>query len=121
MSQQPPKPTYGAVPASQRRAARKAKLAQQAAARRSFSVTGADPQERQQRAAERERQQQKTAKTAQTETEMTAYLLAHPTKTVTEDELRTTYQYVAADLRSMGILALALVVLLVVLAQILPR
>jgi hypothetical protein len=48
-------------------------------------------------------------------------LLAHPTKTVTEGELRKDYGYVIADLRSMGILAVALIITLVALAQILPK
>ncbi len=42
------------------------------------------------------------------------YLLAHPTKIVTEDELRREYVHVVADLRSMGILAAILVVVLIV-------
>jgi hypothetical protein len=50
-----------------------------------------------------------------------AELLDHPTKTVTQDELRKEYGYVIADLRSMGALAAALIVALVVLAQILPK
>ncbi len=45
--------------------------------------------------------------------------LAHPTKVVSEEELHAEYGFVLADLRSMGILAAALMVLLVVLAQIL--
>jgi hypothetical protein len=48
-------------------------------------------------------------------------LLANPTKVVTEDELRNAYSYVLADLRNMALLSLALVVLLVVLALVLPR
>lgn len=47
-------------------------------------------------------------------------LLANPTKVVTEDDLRRDYSYVIADLRSMALLAVALVVLLVALALILP-
>jgi hypothetical protein len=43
--------------------------------------------------------------------------LMNPTKFVTEEELRKEYRYVIADLRSMGILAAALLVFLVVLAQ----
>lgn len=45
--------------------------------------------------------------------------LSHPTKVVTEEELHAEYGFVLADLRSMGILAAGLMVLLVVLAQIL--
>jgi hypothetical protein len=53
--------------------------------------------------------------------EIVADILAHPTKVVTEDELRSQYGFVIADLRNMGLLALGLMVALVVLAQILPR
>lgn len=120
MSQQPPKRNFGAVPASKRRAARKAREAQEAANRRSFSVIGADPVERE-RAVKRSAEQQRTRQRSEQEEDMTAYLLAHPTKIVSEDELRHDYTYVVNDLRSMGLLAVVLVVLLVVLAQVLPR
>ncbi len=53
--------------------------------------------------------------------DVVADILAHPTKIVTEDELRAQYGFVIADLRNMGLLALGLMVALVVLAQILPR
>lgn len=53
--------------------------------------------------------------------ETIAYLLHHPTKTVSEDELRRDYSYVLADLRSMGILAVGLVATLVVLAFVFVR
>ncbi len=43
--------------------------------------------------------------------------LDHPTRIVTEAELRQEYGYVLQDLRSMGILAAVLVVLLVLIAQ----
>ena len=46
-----------------------------------------------------------------------AEMLANPTKFVTEEELRAEYHHVIADLRSMGLLAAALMVALVVLAQ----
>lgn len=46
-------------------------------------------------------------------------LLANPTKIVTEDELRQEYSYVLADLKSMGLLAAALVVALIAMAQLL--
>jgi|SRR5690606_24849034 len=52
---------------------------------------------------------------------MIADILAHPTKEVSEQELRQTYAYVLNDLRSMGLLAVSLMVLLVVLAQVLPK
>ncbi len=48
-------------------------------------------------------------------------LLHNPTRFVSEDELRREYAYVIADLRSMGLLALGLVLLLFLLAQFLPR
>ena len=44
-------------------------------------------------------------------------MLANPTKFVTEEELRGEYNYVLLDLRNMGMLAAALMVLLVGLAQ----
>jgi hypothetical protein len=43
--------------------------------------------------------------------------LAHPTRTVTEDQLRAAYGYVVQDLRRMGLLAAALVIMLVVIAR----
>lgn len=43
-------------------------------------------------------------------------ILANPTRTVTEDELRQQYTYVLADLRSMGLLAGALFVLMILAA-----
>lgn len=47
--------------------------------------------------------------------------LAHPTRIVTEAELRHDYTYVVRDLRSMGLLAAGLLVALAVLAQLLPK
>jgi hypothetical protein len=47
--------------------------------------------------------------------------LANPTLVVTQADLRQQYSYVAKDLRSMGLLAVTLVVALIVLAQILPK
>lgn len=44
-------------------------------------------------------------------------MLENPTVTVSEKQLREEYQHVLVDLRNMGILAAALMVLLVVLAQ----
>jgi hypothetical protein len=44
-------------------------------------------------------------------------LLENPTKTVSESQLREDYQHVLVDLRNMGVLAAALMVLLVILAQ----
>lgn len=48
-------------------------------------------------------------------------LLDHPTKQVTEAEMRAQYAYVLLDLRSMGILTAALFALLVALALLLPQ
>jgi hypothetical protein len=48
-------------------------------------------------------------------------LLDHPTKFVSEAELRAQYAYVLQDLRSMGILTAALFALLVALALLLPQ
>lgn len=48
-------------------------------------------------------------------------ILAHPTKIVSEAELHAQYGFVLADLRSMGILALATFVGLIVVAFVLPH
>lgn len=48
-------------------------------------------------------------------------LLRHPTRTVTEAQLRKEYGYVLTDLRSMAVVSAGLIVLLVVLAQVLPK
>ncbi len=53
--------------------------------------------------------------------EVVSDLLRHPTRTVSEGELRKEYGYVLTDLRSMAIVSAGLVVLLVVLAQVLPK
>lgn len=53
--------------------------------------------------------------------EIVSNMLEHPTIMVTEDQLRKEYSYVINDLRSMGITAVALIVALAVLAQILPH
>jgi hypothetical protein len=45
--------------------------------------------------------------------------LANPTKTVTLEQLQAQYTYVLADLRSMGLLAGALFVLMILAAQLL--
>ncbi|MFQ3567727.1 MAG: hypothetical protein SNJ59_12090 [Aggregatilineales bacterium] len=49
-----------------------------------------------------------------------AELLHNPTKFVSEEELRREYAYVLNDLKSMGLLAAGLVVLLITLALVLP-
>lgn len=61
------------------------------------------------------------ANTQHLEAERIAYLLEHPTKPVTEAELRAEYGYVLADVRNMFVLAGALVVVLLGLALLLPR
>ena len=48
-----------------------------------------------------------------------AELLANPTRQVSTDELRQQYSYVVADLRSMGLLAALLFIVMIVAAQIL--
>lgn len=48
-------------------------------------------------------------------------MLANPTKTVTEAELRAQYNFVLHDLRNMGILAGASFVFLIALAVLLPH
>jgi glucose-6-phosphate dehydrogenase assembly protein OpcA len=50
-----------------------------------------------------------------------AYLLANPTKTVTEEQLHAQYGFVLADLRSMGVLAAASFGVLILLAFVLPH
>jgi hypothetical protein len=52
--------------------------------------------------------------------DVVANLLQNPTRTVSEETLKAEYSYIVADLRSMGVLAAGLIVLLVVLAQVLP-
>lgn len=44
--------------------------------------------------------------------------LANPTRVVTEEELRSAYNYVTKDLRSMGILAVVLILAMVVVEKI---
>lgn len=62
-------------------------------------------------------QLERSKKNGELDQETIAYLLHNPTKTVTEEEMRAQYGHVLADLRKMGLLTLALLVLLVVLAQ----
>ncbi len=50
-----------------------------------------------------------------------ASMLENPTLQVSEAELRQEYGYVISDLRSMAVLSIALVITLVVLAQVLPK
>lgn len=53
--------------------------------------------------------------------DVVANLLENPTRVVSEAELKAEYSYIIADVRSMAILAAALIALLIVLAQVLPR
>ncbi len=48
-------------------------------------------------------------------------MLEHPTKFVTDAELKSHYSYVAEELRQVGIVAAGLIVALVVLAFIVPK
>ena len=66
---------------------------------------------------ERNEETRKKALTSQDISEM----LANPTKTVSEVELRAQYGFVLRDLRSMGILAGASFVFLIALAVLLPH
>lgn len=59
---------------------------------------------------------QRNKRTDMDHQEMT-HLLANPTRIVSEEELHEEYGYVLRDLRSMGILAAALMIFLVLLAQ----
>ena len=68
--------------------------------RREISRKHQDPQARQEQEAER-----------------IAEALKNPTKVVSEEDLQNEYAYVLKDLRSMGILAAVLFVVLIVLAQ----
>ena len=54
---------------------------------------------------------------SQTDQDKIKYLLEHPTKTVSEAELRKEYFHVLIDLRNMGLLAAVLVGVLIILAQ----
>ncbi len=90
---------YRTVSASERRAQRRARKGID-------QPTSAQPEPR--------------AKPALTQ-EMINELLAHPTKEVTEEQLQASYSYVIADIRSMALLALGLIVFLVILANTLPR
>jgi hypothetical protein len=66
---------------------------------------------------ERNEETRKKSLTAEDISEM----LANPTKTVTEAELRAQYGFVLRDLRSMGLLAGASFVFLIALAVLLPH
>ncbi len=53
--------------------------------------------------------------------EVISQMLEHPTIEISEDELRKEYSFVLSDLRSMGLLSIALIVALIALAEILPK
>ncbi len=53
--------------------------------------------------------------------EVVSQMLENPTIEVSEDQLRQEYGYVVNDLRSMALVAVALVIALVVMAQLLPK
>lgn len=59
---------------------------------------------------------QRRKKDAPLDPETIQYMLAHPTKQVSEETLRAEYSYVLADLRSMAILAAGLMIALILVA-----
>lgn len=67
----------------------------------------------------RERNEEKRKKSLTSED--ISQLLANPTKTVTESELRAQYGFVLRDLRTMGVLAGASFLFLIALAVLLPH
>lgn len=56
-------------------------------------------------------------KRGETDQDKVKYLLEHPTRIVSEEELRAEYSHVLTDLRNMGLLAAVLIGVLVILAQ----
>jgi hypothetical protein len=56
---------------------------------------------------------------ANMDTQVIKNRLLHPTRLVTEDQLRQEYGYVMHDLRTIAVIAIAMIVLMVVLAQVL--
>lgn len=86
-----------------------------------FVITSARERRAQRAALEGDTARAAEAKTDAIDPALVAQLLANPTKEVSEEQLRQEYSYVQADLRNMGLLAAGLVVLLVVLAQVLPK
>ncbi|MBZ0300353.1 MAG: hypothetical protein K8J31_11450 [Anaerolineae bacterium] len=65
----------------------------------------------------RSRRKERAADPSQMTQAEVADRLAHPTKTVSEEQLRTQYSYVIADLSSMGVLAAALGIIMIVIAR----
>lgn len=86
-------------------------------ARTTRSVTPDASTARSRRKRVNQAQLERSKKNGELDHETIAYLLHNPTKTVTEEEMRAQYGHVLADLRKMGLLTVALLVLLVVLAQ----
>ncbi|MCU0511920.1 MAG: hypothetical protein MUE40_05040 [Anaerolineae bacterium] len=60
---------------------------------------------------------ERSKKRGEVDAELMEYMLEHPNKTVTEDELRAQYGHVLVDLRNMGLLAAVLIGLMVIIAQ----
>ncbi len=83
------------------------------------TVTTPEPEKRQRRRRvdDGPAQIRKRKQAEEPDAAMIEELLANPTKFVTEEELREEYGYVLTDLRSMGILAAALLAILVLIAQ----
>jgi hypothetical protein len=79
--------------------------------------------EQQKRIRERKRVQNKQSEVARSSGELDqeyiSDMLANPVKVVTEEQMHEEYGHVVVDLRNMGLLAGALLVLLVILAQVL--
>ena len=67
------------------------------------------------------RRREKEVDVSQLSQEEIAERLANPTRTVTEEQLREQYTYVISDLRSMGVLAGLLFVVMILAAQFLGR
>lgn len=65
----------------------------------------------------RKRRREKELDVSQLTHEEIAERLANPTRTVTTEELRAQYAHVIADLRSMGLLAGALFIIMILVAQ----
>lgn len=98
--------------------ARRAQQAAQAAARGDYSAYGYDPVERREREIARIKREKE--KKGHLELDVIRQRLANPTRVVTTEELANEYGYVIRDLRSIGLLAGGLILLLIVLATVLP-
>jgi len=105
--------------------ARRAQQAAQAAARGDYSAYGYDPVERRDDPVERREREiarikREKEKKGHLELDVIRQRLANPTRVVTTEELAKEYGFVIRDLRSIGLLAGGLILLLVVLATVLP-